>query len=216
MTIRIVIADDHAVVREGVRRILDREPDLEVAGEAASGDEALALACAGNCDVILLDLSMPGRRGIELIKLIKDRRPDARILVLSMHSERQYAVRAIRAGAAGYLTKAGASGEMVDAIRRVAAGGVFITAPVAERLAIELQPRSEEAPHKCLSDREYEVFLALVAGDSVSDIAHRLFISVKTVSTHKARILDKLDMHSVAELVRYAMSHGLVDRHVLD
>lgn len=215
MKIRIAIADDHAVVREGVRRIIERESDMEVAGEAATGDEALEMVRDGACDVMLLDLSMPGRRGIDLIKQIKSERPGLRILVLSMHSEDQYAVRAIRAGASGYLTKAGSSSQMLDAIRRVAAGGVFITPRVAERLAIEMQPAGASVPHKRLSDREFEVLLALVGGESVSAIAKRLNVSVKTISTHKARVLDKMGMTSLAELVRYAMASGLTERRQL-
>lgn len=215
MKIRIAIADDHAVVREGVRRIIERESDMEVAGEAATGDEALEMVRDGACDVMLLDLSMPGRRGIDLIKQIKSERPGLRILVLSMHSEDQYAVRAIRAGASGYLTKAGSSSQMLDAIRRVAAGSVFITPRVAERLAIEMQPAGASVPHKRLSDREFEVLLALVGGESVSAIAKRLNVSVKTISTHKARVLDKMGMTSLAELVRYAMASGLTERRQL-
>lgn len=212
MTIRVAIADDHAVVREGLGRIIEREPDMVLIGEATTGDEAVHIARAGICDVMLLDLSMPGRRGIDLVKQVKAERPQLNVLVLSMHSEDQYAVRAIRAGAAGYLTKAGSSSQLLNAIRRVATGGVFITPRVAERLALETQPSSADAPHKRLSDREYEVFLALVAGSSVTAIGERLGVSVKTVSTHKARILEKMGMKSVAEMVRYALEMGLTDR----
>jgi DNA-binding NarL/FixJ family response regulator len=211
MAIRIVIADDHAIVRDGLKRIFEGQPDLAVVGEARDGHEALAAARSDSLDVLLLDMSMPGRAGIELIKQIKAERPALPVLVLSMHDEEQYAVRAIRAGAAGYLTKDSATTQLVAAIRKVAGGGLYITPGVAEQLAQGLKAVPDDLPHKRLSDREYEVFMRLVAGESVSGIAERLHLSVKTVSTHKTHILEKMRMGSVAELVRYAVAHRLLD-----
>jgi DNA-binding NarL/FixJ family response regulator len=207
---RILIADDHAIVRDGLRRILQGAPGFEVAGEAVDGGEVMARVREGGFELLLLDMSMPGKSGVELIKWVKATRPDLVVLVLSMHQEEQYAVRAIRAGAAGYVTKESASELLVAAIRKVADGGLYISPGVAEQLAITLRPRATEL-HQTLSDREYEVFGLLVNGGTVSDIAARLHLSGKTVSTHKARILEKMAMDSVADLVRYAVAHKLFD-----
>jgi len=208
---RILIADDHAIVRDGLRRILQGAAGLEVVGEAVDGDDVMARVRQGGFELLLLDMSMPGKSGIELIKWTKLTRPELAVLVLSMHQEEQYAVRAIRAGASGYVTKESASALLVAAIRKVADGGLYISPGVAEQLAHTLRPQTETLPHQTLSDREYEVFSLLVAGGTVSDIAARLHLSGKTVSTHKARVLEKMGMDSVADLVRYAMTHKLVD-----
>jgi DNA-binding NarL/FixJ family response regulator len=208
---RILIADDHAIVRDGLRRILVGAPGLDVAGEAVDGDEVMARVREGGFDLLLLDMSMPGKSGIELIKWVKLTRAELTVLVLSMHQEEQYAVRAIRAGASGYVTKESASSLLVAAIRKVADGGLYISPGVAEQLALSLRPQASELPHQTLSDREYEVFGLLVHGGTVSDIATRLHLSSKTVSTHKARILEKMAMDSVADLVRYAVARGLFD-----
>jgi DNA-binding NarL/FixJ family response regulator len=206
---RVVLADDHAIVREGIKRILDGQEGIEVAGEATNGHEVLERVRAGGFDILVLDLSMPGKNGIELIKQVKDESPKLRILVLTMHEEDQYAVRAIRAGASGYLTKESAPGQLVSAIRRLAEGRLYISPNVAEQLALDVQPRGDEAPHRHLSDREFEVFQFLVGGRSVSEIAAQLHLSVKTVSTHKTRILQKMSAASVADLVRYAIRHRI-------
>jgi len=208
---RILIADDHAIMRDGLKRILDATPDLKVVDEAEDGDQVMVKVRGNTYDVVLLDMSMPGKSGIELIKWIRSAKPDFAVLVLSMHEEEQYAVRAIRAGASGYVTKDSASLQLVTAIRKVAEGGVYISQDVAEQIALNLKPKGEEDPHQSLSDREFEVFLLIVEGLAVSEIAERLHLSVKTVSTHKARILEKMNMESVAELVRYAMTHHLID-----
>jgi DNA-binding NarL/FixJ family response regulator len=163
----------------------------------------------GGFELLLLDMSMPGKSGIELIKWVKATRPELAVLVLSMHQEEQYAVRAIRAGASGYVTKGSASALLVTAIGKVASGGLYISPGVAEQLALTLRPRADNLPHQALSDREFEVFGLLVAGTTVSDIAAQLHLSGKTVSTHKARILEKMGMDSVADLVRYAVAHQL-------
>jgi DNA-binding NarL/FixJ family response regulator len=211
MTIRVLIADDHAIVREGLRRILAGDSAFQVAGEAKDGHETLAAVRGGGFDVLLLDLSMPGRSGIELLKQIKAESPALKVLVLSMHDEEQYAVRAIRAGASGYLNKDTAGAQLVAALRKIAAGGLFITPAVAEALAAGLQAPASELPHERLSDREYEVLLLLAAGESVTGIAERLHLSVKTVSTHKTHIFEKMNLGSLADLVRYALAHKLLD-----
>jgi DNA-binding NarL/FixJ family response regulator len=207
--IRVVIADDHTILRDGLRQLLAAERDIEVAAEAADGHEALARVREVEFDVLLLDMSMPGKAGIELIKQVKSERPKLRVLVLSMHEETQYAVRAIKAGASGYVTKDSAGTQLVTAIRRVAAGGAFVTPEVAEQLALGAMPGAEGPPHEFLSDREFEVFQRLVAGETVTAIAARLNLSGKTVSTHKARLMEKLGIGNQADLVRYAMRHGL-------
>jgi DNA-binding NarL/FixJ family response regulator len=208
---RIVLADDHAIVREGLKRILSAAEGFEVVGEAADGTQVMQLAREADFDLLVLDLSMPGRSGMELIKLVKAEKPRVRILVLSMHHEVQYAVRAIKSGASGYLTKESAPAELEQALRKIAAGGAYVTAEVAQQLALGAMPGSQAAPHESLSTREFEVFQQLVAGASVTDIAGRLSLSVKTVSTHKSNLMHKLGVGNPADLVRYAMKHGLAD-----
>jgi two-component system invasion response regulator UvrY len=202
--IRVLIADDHEIVRDGLKRILAAAGDLQVAGEAASGDEALALVKANEYDVVMLDMSMPGLSGIALVKRLKLEKPKLRILVLSMHGEHQYAARALKAGASGYLTKDSAAEQLVGALRKIAAGGVHISEGAAAALV------SSGSSHESLSDREYEVMRLLAEGLGPTGIADRLHLSVKTVSTHKTRILQKLNLGSTAELVRYALEHKLL------
>ncbi|MDO8298308.1 response regulator transcription factor [Lacisediminimonas sp.] len=210
--IRIVIADDHTIMREGLKRILEGAEDIQVVGEATDGFEALAQVRKGGFDLLMLDLSMPGRNGVELIRQIKDEMPKLPILILTMHDEEQYAVRAIRAGARGYLTKESAGTQLVSAIRRVASGRPYISLEVAEQLAMDAMPSvMEDLPHKQLSDREFEVFSMLVSGKSITEIAESLHLSVKTVSTHKTRILHKMGVPSLADLVQYAVVHGLLN-----
>jgi DNA-binding NarL/FixJ family response regulator len=203
---RVLIADDHSIVRDGLKRILAATPDVQVAAEAATGDEALRLVKASDYDVVMLDMSMPGLSGIDLIKRLKLERPKLKILVLSMHGESQYAARALKAGAAGYLTKDSAAEVMVGALRKIAAGGVHI----GEAAAATLLQAGDKPPHESLSDREFEVLRLLVEGLGPTEIGERLHLSVKTVSTHKTRILDKLGVGSTAELVRYALEHRLL------
>ena len=212
MTVRIVLADDHAIVREGLKRIVADVSDFQVVGEAADGTEVMRTVRELDFDVLVLDLSMPGRSGMELIKLVKAEKPKLRILVLSMHQEMQYAVRAIKSGASGYLTKESAPAQLEQAIRKISGGGAYISAEVAEQLALGAMPGGGESlPHESLSDREFEVFRLLVAGDAVSDIAAKLNLSVKTVSTHKANLMQKLGLANPTELVRYAIKNGLAD-----
>lgn len=207
--IQLVIADDHTIMREGLKRILGGAEDIEVVGEAVDGFEVLAHIRKGGFDVLVLDLSMPGRSGVELIRQIKDEAPKLPILVLTMHEEEQYAIRAIRAGARGYLTKESAGTQLLIAIRKVAAGRPYISNEVAEQLALDAMPSGEEYPHKKLSDREFEVFSMLVNGKTITEIAETLHLSAKTISTHKTRILFKMGMNSLAELVQYAVAHRL-------
>jgi len=207
--IRVLIADDHQLVRDGLKGILAAVKGIEVAGEAASGDQALALVRTREFDVALLDLSMPGLSGIDLIKRLRLERPALRILVLSMHGEQQYATRALKAGAAGYLTKDAAADQLVTALRKVAAGGVAISDATAARLLVSSRG-GDAPPHTLLSDREFEVFRLLAAGSTPTEIAERLHLSVKTVSTHKAHVQQKLGLASTAELVRYALEHDLL------
>ena len=212
--IRVLLADDHSMVRAGLRELLTATGDITVVGEATNGQEVLTAVREGGFEVLVLDMSMPGRSGIELIKLVKAEQPKLRILVLSMHSEEQYAVRAVRAGAAGYLTKESAPDELVAAIERVASGRAYITPETAERLVMDASSGGEGPPHNRLSNREYEVFRSIAGGRSVTDIASDLNLSVKTISTHKARILEKMNFSSQSELVRYAVRHGLLDDDV--
>jgi len=201
---RILIADDHKIVRDGLKRILAGS-DIEVAAEAASGDEALALVKANDYDIAMIDMSMPGLAGLDLIKRLKIEKPKLKILVLSMHGEQQYAARALKAGASGYLNKDSAAEQLVGAVRKIAAGGMHVGDAAAASLVA-----SEKAPHEALSDREFEVLRLLVEGRSPTEIGEQLHLSVKTVSTHKARILEKLGLSSTAELVRYALEHKLL------
>ena len=208
---RIVIADDHAIVREGLKRIVGEAAQLEVVDEAADGTQVMRLVRERDFDVLVLDLSMPGRSGMELIKLIRSEKPQLRILVLSMHQELQYAVRAIKNGASGYLTKESAPAQLEQALRKVASGGAFISAEVAEQLALGAMPGNQAAPHESLSNREFEVLQLLVAGVSMTDIATQLNLSVKTVSTHKTNLMQKMGLQNQSELIRYAIKHGLTE-----
>ena len=208
--IHVLLVDDHTLVREGLKRIIADSNLFSVVAEAADGNEALQRLRAQAIELVLLDLSMPGRSGVELVKQIKLEFPNLRILVLTMHEEEQYAVRSIRAGASGYLTKDSASASLIMAMEKIARGGMYISARLAEQLALNLQANENvEQPHKLLSDREFQVFLALVEGKAVGEIATALNLSIKTISTHKANLLKKMQAQSVAELVRYAMVHAL-------
>lgn len=207
--IRLVIADDHAIVRQGLKKILDESSDMEVVAEHANGVDALRWVRANDCDVVLLDISMPGRSGIEVLKQLHEERPKLPILILSIYPEDQYAVRLIRAGAAGYLTKESAPEIVMDAVRRVAAGKKYINQAVAEMLANEFGTQEGKLPHETLSDREYQIFLLLASARTVSEIADALSLSVKTVSTYRTRILEKMQLRNNAELMRYAVEKHL-------
>ena len=210
MKIEVLLADDHAIIRDGLKKILADTEDMVVAGEAMNGHAALDLVRERNWGLVVLDLSMPGRSGVELIKLIKTERPQCPVLIFSMHPEEQYAVRALRAGASGYLSKEGDSDLILPALRKVAAGGVYFSARVAELLVSEAAPHAQSLPHTRLSDREYQIFDRIVRGLSLTAIAHELSLSIKTVSTHKSHIKSKMEMKNQVDLVRYAISHQLI------
>lgn len=209
--LKVLLADDHAIIRDGLKQILADTDDLVVAGEAANGLELMQRVRENDWDVLVLDISMPGRSGLELIHMIKDEKPELPILVLSMHNEEQYAVRALQAGALGYLTKESDGELLVAAIRRVANGGVYISDKVAELMVRGIRPANEILPHNLLSDREYQVFNMLVQGRGLSEIGVELSLSVKTISTHKTHILQKMNLANAADLIRYAVAHGLAD-----
>jgi len=209
--IRVLLADDHAMVRSGLKEILADTGDITVSGEATNGHEVLAQVRAHEYDVAVLDMTMPGRSGIELIKQVKEARPKLRVLVLTMHKEEQYAVRALRAGASGYLTKESAADQLVAAIRRIAAGGAYVSPETAERLALDAGRASDVPPHTLLSDREFQVFQMIAKGAAVGEIAKQLSLSVKTVSTHKTRIMEKMGLANQSELIRYALENKLLD-----
>jgi len=208
---KVLLADDHAIIRDGLKQILADTEDLVVAGEAANGIEVLHLVRQKKWDVLVLDISMPGRNGLDLIHLVKDEQPELPILIFSMHHEEQYAVRALHAGASGYITKESDSDLLVAAIRRVAAGGVHISDKVAELMVREIQPSNQALPHTRLSDREFQIFNMLVSGAGLTEIGAELSLSVKTISTHKTHILQKMNMANAAELIRYAIAHELAE-----
>ncbi|THF63575.1 response regulator transcription factor [Pseudothauera nasutitermitis] len=209
----VLIADDHAIIRDGLKMILADEEEFAVVGEAANGHEVLAKIRERDWDILLLDISMPGRNGLDLIKQIRTEKPLMPILVLTMHQEGQYALRALRAGASGYVTKENDAEQLVTIIRKVMNGGVYLSPAMAEQLARGLIPSvTEGPPHTRLSDREYQIFQMLIVGKGLSDIATELNLSVKTVSTHKTRILAKMNLTSLSELIRYAIAHDLLDR----
>jgi two-component system, NarL family, invasion response regulator UvrY len=209
--IKILVVDDHAVVRRGLRQILAETSDLHVAGEAGSAAEAMQKVQGERWDVVVLDVGLGGKSGLDLIADIRKLRPEARVLVLTMFSEEQYAVRAIRAGAAGFLTKESAPDKLVDAVRKVASGGRFISPELAETLASMVAGEGSGKPHERLSNREFEILKLIGSGKTVSQIAEDLTLSVKTVSTHRTRILRKMDMKTNAELTHYAVKNALVD-----
>lgn len=209
--IRILIADDHAIVRAGLQTLLSGLPDMEVGGEAGSGDEAVKMVRGGEWDVVLLDISMPEKSGVDTLTEIKRHRPDLPVVMLSMHPESQYAVSLLRAGASGYVSKDGAPEELVHAIRTVAAGRRYVSATLGELLAADLDHSGERPLHGSLSEREFQIFCKLAAWQPVSRIAEELFLSVKTVSTYRTRVLEKMGMKTNADLTYYAIKNGLIE-----
>jgi two-component system invasion response regulator UvrY len=208
--IRLLIADDHPVVREGLRRIVADDPGLQVVGEAVDGDGVLALTSQLPTDVVLLDVSMPGPGFLQVLERLRAEHPHIKVLVLSVHPEEQYAVRALRAGAAGYLTKDHSPEQLIEAIRRVHRGGKYVSPTLAERLATDLAAGGPQAAHELLSHREYDVLCLLGSGRTVKEISAELALSPKTVSTYRARLLEKMRLSGNADLVRYAARHGLI------
>ena len=208
--LRVLIADDHPVVRQGLRQILADEPDIVVAGEAANAREVLDMARRTTCDVVLLDVTMPGRSGLEALKDLRREHPKLPVLILSIHPEDQLGVRAIQGGAAGYVTKDSAPEELVTAIRKVCSGGKYVSPALAERLAAHIAADSPGSLHAALSDREFEVLRSISGGKTVTQIAKELSLSVKTISTYRARVLQKLQLKNNAQLTRYALDNRLV------
>jgi DNA-binding NarL/FixJ family response regulator len=209
--LRVLIADDHAVVRQGLRQILGDIPELSVVGEAQNGEDTLSQVRAQPWDVLVLDMSMPGRGGLDILKDVRRERPETRVLVLSMHPEDQFAVRMLKAGASGYLTKETATDELVKAVRKVMTGGKYISPTLAEKLAFDVDADSDRPLHDKLSDREFQVMGRLAAGRTVQEIADELMLSPKTISTYRARVLEKLGLKSNAELIHYAIGNKLVE-----
>jgi two-component system invasion response regulator UvrY len=209
--IKTVIADDHPIVRAGLKQILADASDIEVAAEAGDGHELLKLIRKETVDVVLLDITMPGFMGIDALKQIKAEMPDLPILVLSMHPEDQYGIRVLKAGASGYLMKSAAPDQLIGAIRKVSRGGRYVSSALAEKLAFGLQAGAGGLPHETLSDREYQVLCMIASGKTVKEIAVELSLSEKTISTYRTRILEKMSMKSNAELTHYGIKHTLVD-----
>jgi len=210
--IRVMITDDHAIVRQGLKQILSETDDISVTGEAETGFQAIKIVRQQEFDVMLLDISLPDRNGIEVLKQIRKDRPSLAILMLSMHNENEFAIRAIRAGAAGYLNKQSAPAQLVTAIRQVAAGHKFITPALAEELANAITAGAPDQPlHATLSDREYQTLCMIAAGKGLSEISEEMCLSPKTVSVYRARLMEKLKLSNNSELIRYAIKHNLVD-----
>ncbi len=208
--IKILIADDHVLFREGLKQILGKHRELRVIDEAGSGNEAMQKILHSSCDVVILDISMPGRSGLDILAEIRKVKPDLPVLIVSMHPEDQYAVRVLRAGASGYLTKESAASELITAIHKVSSGGRYISASVAERLADAIENDRGEAPHHTLSNREFQVMRMLAAGKTLKEIAEDLILSEKTITTYRARILEKMDLRNNVELSHYAIKHDLL------
>ena len=208
--INVLIADDHPIVRQGLRQILSEISDMKLAGEAVNGHEALAMVRAGGYDVLVLDITMPGRSGLDILKELKHEQPDLPVLVLSIHAEAQFAERVLKAGAAGYLTKENAPDELVKAIRKVVSGGKYISRSLAETLAHNLGTPFDRLPHETLSDREFQVLRLMARGKTLAEIAEELSLSAKTVSTYRSRLLEKMNLRTNAEIIRYAIENGLI------
>ncbi len=209
--IKLFLADDHTIVRQGLKKILTDQPDMKVIGEASTAEEIIALVRSTMCDVLLLDVTMPGRSGLDVIKDLKLIAPKMHILVFSMHPEAQFAVRVLRAGGSGYLTKDSAPDEIVKAIRRAASGGKYVSPALAEWLATLTETDIEKPAHERLSDREFQIMRLIANGKSVTEIAQQLSLSIKTISTYRTRVLDKMRLKSNAEVARYAVEHHLIE-----
>ncbi len=209
--IKVLIADDHALVREGLKQVIGQHSDIIIAGEATNGHEALEKVWKDDFDVVLLDITMPGRSGMDILKEIKRAKPDLYVLMLSMHPEKQYAVRALKSGASGYLTKESAPDELIDAIRRVSMGLKYVTISLAEKLATELGVDHDKPLHEQLSDREFQVMRFIARGHTIKEIGENLSLSVKTISTYRTRILEKMNMKSNSDITSYLMENNLLD-----
>ncbi|MBU2528152.1 response regulator transcription factor [bacterium] len=207
--IKIIVVDDHLIVRKGLKKILDETPDIEVVAEASSGQEFLSKVSKEKYDMVLLDIFLPDMSGLDILKYLRAQKPGLPVLILSMYPEEQYAVRTLKAGASGYLNKASLSEELISAIRKVREGRKYVSPALAEKLACDLDAGSEKPPHENLSDREYQVMCMIGSGKRVKDIAEELFLSVKTISTYRSRILEKMKIKNNAELIHYAVKNKL-------
>jgi len=208
---KILIADDHVIIREGLKQIVAETSDMAVVGEASSGHQVLNKVRKNDYDIVVLDITMPGRSGLDVLKKLRKQRPELPVLVLTIHPEEQYAVRVLRAGASGYLTKESAPDELITAIRKISQGKKYVTSTLVEKLVSDLNVDTEKPLHNALSDREFEVMCMIGAGKGVKEIAEELFLSEKTISTYRSRILEKMGMKNNAELIRFAIKHGLVE-----
>jgi len=209
--LKILIADDHPIVRQGLKQILSEEFEIEALGEAQNSQEVLELVRKKDWDIVVLDITMPGRGGIEVLKELKTQKPKLPVLILSMHPEDQYAVRVLKAGAAGYLTKESVQDELVKAIKKILGGGKYVSPSLAEKMAFDLETKTEKPLHETLSDREYQVMLLIGSGKTVSQIAEKLSLSAKTIDTYRTRILEKMKMKTNAELMHYVIKNKLVE-----
>lgn len=209
--IKILIADDHSVVREGLKQIILEAPDMIVSDEACTGQETLRKIWNGDFNILILDISMPDMNGLDILKQIKSRMPDFPVLIFSVYPEERYALRFIRSGASGYLTKEKAPEELIEAIRKINLGKKYVTSTLAERLAYDLEDSKTERIHEILSDREYQVMLMIASGKTTKEIAEEMFLSPKTISTYRSRILRKMNMKNNAEIIYYAIKEGLID-----
>lgn len=210
MKTKVLIADDHAILREGIRRILDESPGYEVVAEAADGAEAISAIESHDIDVAILDINMPKTNGLDTLKHIKAVKPKLPVLILSMYPEEQYAVRMLKAGASGYLTKESASDQLINAITKIVSGGRYVSPELAEQLAFGLTKDNPDKPHESLSDREYQVMTMMASGKTVTEISEELFVSVKTVSTYRSRILEKMNLKNNAQITHYVISNDLL------
>jgi DNA-binding NarL/FixJ family response regulator len=209
--IGVLIADDHSIVRQGLKQVLSHDLNLQVVGEAANGEEVLEMVDRLRLDAVVLDITMPGKNGLEVLKELKRKHPQLPVLVLSMHPEDQFAIRMLKAGAAGYITKESAPEELIGALRKVCQGGKYVSPDLAEKLAVFIEDDKGKLPHEKLSDREFQVFRMLALGKTVSEIADELVLSIKTVSTYRSRVLEKLKMTTKSELTRYALQNRLME-----
>ncbi|HSP89020.1 MAG TPA: response regulator transcription factor [Ignavibacteriaceae bacterium] len=209
--IKVFITDDHSLIREGLKKILKEEKDISIIGEAANAKDSMSFVLNNELDILILDLNLPDKSGLDLLKELKSFKPELKILILSMHPEERFAMRVLRAGASGYITKESAGEELVKAIRKVCNGGKYVSESLAEILAFEIQGGSEKPIHEVLSDREFQVLQMIAVGKTLAEISDILSLAVTTVSTYRARILDKLNLHSNADLIHYAITNKLLD-----
>jgi len=209
--IRIFITDDHSLIREGLKKIINDEKDISIIGEAGNAKDTMSFVLSKNIDMLILDLNLPDKNGLDLLKELKSLKPELKILILSMHPEDRFAMRVLRAGASGYITKESVGEELVRAIRKVYNGGKYVSESLAEMLAIEIQGGGDKPIHEVLSDREFQVLQMIASGKTLAEISEALSLAVTTISTYRARVLEKLNLHSNAELIHYAITNKLLD-----